>query len=776
VKVSTQNNSDFSEARVKEKLTLYDPVIRNLRITMKNSVFYKPEHPIFGHSINNLINALDTYFQSQNKLDIGILQNNLFFEDVSIKGNSDIYTDVAKYLHQRGLISLSFLRGIDIKEISDVFRLLREDGKTIRENGGILKYIPSTPHIKIKEIDYSALLAGTNSVEVTEEDYTISEEERIWQSLARIASETKFGKLPDSKVELLADFFKDGKKSASVLNKVYKDAVTKLHDDTVGKNIQDVIGKICKYFNEHRNPEEAKEIKLNVMSVVARLDPDLINIIFENTLVDGHNFDLSEEITKDFSDSYIAGFLETLISGEDSFNENLLKVFDKLTPDPNQANNVASMIADKLFQKRVINSDTLTKFQTSIREIFKNQPKSGFMSQLYQITVDSVINKKIDSLIYVARLSPLINKFVQSMEQGKLKKEKIWLLLNILWLENSADEFTKFSNKLLEVIPELLHSKDTARFREIMEFFTEKVRTEQKKDKNMAAAIHATIRKITTDESLDTLISFIPESGKEELLNIASILNKAKDRSPGMLVDAFLFNKNPAHRNRFRYIFARMREDISLEALNRLEYCQPHIMKDLFGILREFDPEKQHLIAKRFIRHENPQIRWEALDGYSPKTKKERYDVFVLYKSEKDQEVKKKVASVLLQTKSERIIGHLFNYTQKDFIKRRFLIKLVEVCGRVRSQESFTYLEKIITRKTFFNTKRKDDLRIAVATSLMRLQNPEATALVNVGIQSKSKRLREACQIMMKLAEHKMKRNRKRRSHVPQEVAYEAQR
>ena len=49
----------------------------------------------------------------------------------------------------------------------------------------------------------------------------------------------------------------------------------------------------------------------------------------------------------------------------------------------------------------------------------------------------------------------MINKFVQSIEEEKLKKEEIWLLLNILWLEDDPKAFKKFSNKLIEILPEL---------------------------------------------------------------------------------------------------------------------------------------------------------------------------------------------------------------------------------------------------------------------------------------------------------------------------------
>lgn len=287
----------------------------------------------------------------------------------------------------------------------------------------------------------------------------------------------------------------------------------------------------------------------------------------------------------------------------------------------------------------------------------------------------------------------------------------------------------------------------------------------------MAGEINEAINRITTEETLDSIISYIPEAFKEDLTNIAYILNQAKDRSPGLLLDAFLQNKNPAHRNKFKYIFSEMKEVISDEALNRLEYCNPRDMRDLFIILRKFNPENGHLIAKKLITHENARIRLEALDGFHPRTNEERRRVLELFKTEKDKEVKKRVAVVLLRTKKEGIIKILFKFVQRGFIQRRFLIKLVELCGLMRSLESFPYLKRILMKKPLFNTKRRDNLRITAATSLMRLQQPEAVSLVESSLNDRSKRLRGACEVMLKLDEKKKKKQM--HGQMKKRIAYE---
>ena len=728
-----------------EQLKTLDNVIKDFRIALKNSALYSPEHPLCNYSISNLKSTLDKWFITKDQLDLGMSQTSLFFNGEPINEKDERYRELANYLHMRGLIALSILKGVNDDELKDFFTLVRMNRKDIRENGGIGKNFPPNRHIKIKEIDYSALLQSAKNT-------APSDEAKTWQFLFQTAEESKSGDLPKSKIEFLLDFFKDVKQSAKTLNKVYREATAQLQDETAVDDIRKTIHQICQYLEQH-SVEKAKELKIRLMNVISQLHPDLVNILFEHTIGSEDNFDLVEAITKDFSEDYIAEFIESLVSNEDTFNENLLKVFDKLTPGSSKANNVVSQVAEKLFDKKIINPDTLSQLQMSIMEIFKRHPESDFMNQIYKITVDAVMNKKIDTLVYMARLSPLINKFVQSMEGEQMKTEKIWLLLNILWLENNAKEFKKFTEKLVTVMPELLDAKDLARIKDIVEFFTEKVRPEQKNDEGILQEIKEGLSKITNKKTIQILIGIVPEATQKGLEDIIYTLLRSESDSAKQLVDAFMSEKNTVHRNKFWFIFGRMRIEIAKEVVNRLEYCDSATVKDLFQILKECDPRKTQLAAKKLIGHKNAQIRWEALEVLEPKTEDEMGMVFKIYRKEKNASVKKKAASVLLRTENPDEIRRLFKHAGGGLFRRRTIFELVELCGNVQCQSSLVHLERIFNKRALFNTKRKDDLRIAAVTSASRLKTESAKKLVESGLNDKNPRVRETCEIILKLDE-----------------------
>ncbi|MFC1569939.1 hypothetical protein ACFL4L_06855 [bacterium] len=721
-------------------------IIKNLRLALKNSVFYPPEHPIFNFSINNFKNSLDKWLLDKDTLEIGFSKENLYLNGEQADEKSGFSEEVANYLHMRGMISISFGRGIESEELTEFFTVIRHDRKTILEQGGILKQLSRHPHIMIKEIDYTQLLEAPTVIKGE------TEEAEVWQFLMDIAKKTKEGELPESKVKFLDDFFTDTDKSVQTLNKIYHEAVTETHDEEAAEDMRKVIQQICAYFDE-KSPEKSKDLKFKLMNVISQLNPDLIGILFEKSASEDESFDLAETITKDFSESHIAEFIESLMSNEDTFNENLLKVFDKLAPNADKSDNIMGMVADRLFSKRIINPETLTKLQMSIQDIFKRHPESNFMNQMYKITVDAVMNQKIDTLVYVARLTPLINKFVQSVEEEELKKEELWLLLNILWLENSADEFKKFSEKLTTILPDLLNSEDVEQVKEIVEFFSEKTRPEQHRDKRMAREIQAGLNRITDNVTIHHLISLIPQAENKVIKNIAYILRKVESQASKMLIEAFLEEKNAAYRSKYRMLFPTLRRGLVKEVIDRFEYCEPHLAKDLFDIIRVCSQKKAHLVAKRMMIHSNAQVRWEAFKGFKPNNSEEIEEVFEYFRKEKHQAVKKQAAFILLGTNDEDIVSRLFKYSQGGFFRPRFLLQLVELCGNVRSELSYEYLTKIYYKKTFIYTGPHDRLRAAAITSLARLQTEKATEIVKSGLKDKSKRIRETSRLLMELKE-----------------------
>ena len=725
----------------KEKMNQLDLLIQNLSTTVKNSVLYSESHPVFEFSIKNLKASIEDWLGQEKDLELGISQDNILIGGKYLRESNALYAEVAEHFHSRGVIALYVSKGVEDKELTELFSFLKEDPRVIRKNGGINKNIKKLTHLRIKEIDYSELLASAREG-VTEE------EKDLWQSLASITEEMKKGVLPESKSEFLDQFLANDKKSSSALNKIYRDAVNKLEDEETSKNMQESIARMYEYFEKGVSEDEGKS-KKDLTRIISRLEPDLLVRLFNPATIDGKTFNLAEKITKGFSDDFIADFVGSLISEEGEVNENLLKVFDKLVPDVGKANNVASMVTDKLMQEKLIDTDSLSELQISIKEIFSVHPDNKFMSQMYKLTVDTFLDRKTASAIRSGRLASLVEGYIRAAKEGGFKKEQIELILNIIWHENDPGEFMKYGKKLVELFPTLLDPLDVGIIKEAVELFGEKLRPKQERDKSIIQDSDRVLKELTSAKVVDKIISAIPGSSDEEVEDMAYILGYSDAASTRGLIDMFLVEEDKMRRSKYGMLLSKMGGGISDNIVMRIKDSTSTATADLFKILQRSDPEKAHSIAKELVKNRSAEVRAEALKDYSIESKEDENAIYELLKKEKKPNVQDLAAAVLLKTGKEQTIKNLFEYAQKPFSGQRFLLRVIEICGELRIAGSVSFLGKVVEMRSFFNKGATNKLRIASVVSLGRIRTSLALEFIEKGLEDENENVRNLCRLIV---------------------------
>ena len=733
----------MNEGLSKEKLELFDSIIRSLSIAFKNSALYPPHHPAYESCVKNLKALLDKWFQQEEKIDVGITQDNLLINAKFVRESSDLYKEVAEYLHHAGIIALSFMKDADTGELAEFLEFIKNTSKTFTQKEDLLKSIPSTPHIKIKEIDYSMLLRSAK-------DEVSPDEKSLWEFLTRIDEGVKGGGLPESKVEFLMDFLKDTKKSSAILNKIYKDAQIRLDEEKTTKNIRKAAVSILKHF-EKSSTAEAKEARKELADIIARLDPNLVVKLFQEEEATAQGFDLSKEIIKDFSDDMLADFITSIISSQESLNENLLRLFDKLVPEEEKAGNVALLATDKLLEN--LDKDTFSKLRTSIQEALKAEPENKFMSQMYRLTVEAFVSKDVESASFVSKYPALVREFEESLNEENLRKEKIRLLLNIIWLEDDSQEFKKFCEALSGEFKEIITPEYIESVKEIIDLFTEKIRAEQREDERKAKEINNTLEKIITKENIDKIISFIPQADSRDLDDIKYICVKVKVFSGKRLLESLIAEEDPLNRNKFINILTAMDKEVVKDIGDRMDKIGSKdlaLFKDLFRALKNIDSQEAHLAAKRLLMNPQSIIRLEALKDFSPQTAEEETFIFEILNREKNNDVQNKIIAILAWSKDKYVIEKLFKKLEKGVLKKH-LPDLVKLCGDLKIQDALPYLEKILTKRPFFYTQGADNLRLACVVSLGQLGLTEARGIIEKALNDKSEAVRRMSRIILEL-------------------------
>jgi hypothetical protein len=704
----------MSKGLSKDRLELFNLVVQNLGTALKNSVLYSSDHPIFAFSVRNFKDSLDKWLAAGKDLTLGISTDSILLGGEFIDKKSELYREVAEYMHSRGVLAISFARGVELEELEGILKFLKEDVRTIREKGGIEPNIPPMPHISVKGIDYSSLLEGIGT-EIT------PEEEEIWNSLTEISTASKIETLPESKKEFIANFLKDTKRASHILNKVYKEAIIKLQDEETVRSMRESIARIYDYFS--KGSDDEREIaRGNIGKLISRLDPDLVVRLFDPAVIDGADFDLAREIVKDLSDEFLAEFIGSLMGRHDRFNENILKVLDKLVPGGARASNVASLVAGRMIDRNLLSSETLTEMQMSIKEVFGNHPDSNFMSEMYKLTVETFVDRKVGSTTFSRRLVPLVEEYVKAVRKEGLKRQEAELLLNIIWHEDDPGVFIRFSERFISIIPDLLELKDTERIRQAFELFSEDLRPEQKKDPEIRAQAERSLRAIDSHGLLEKLISFIPVLEMKALEDTISILDRSSFSPAKPMLDAFILENDVSKRNKLGFVIAGLHRKSADEIVASIAEAPPSLKGELFSILRKVSYEKSRTIAMDLIRHKDPVVREQALEGFVPVTDREKKMLISLIVRERSGRVRRKAIRSLLKTDDADVINALFRSAERRFFDRGLLLDVVRLAGETASKKAVPKLARLFLRKRIF--ERKEDLRMAALVSLGKIRDP----------------------------------------------------
>ena len=696
------------------EIKLFDSIVRSLNIAVESSALYNPSHPAVEQAVKNFKCHLDNWFSVHESLDAGVASDNLLLQNDFVREKNDLYRQVASYLHQRGVIALRISKGVELKELLDFFCLIVKDTKVIKEAGGIVSQMHSEGHIFIKEIDYSKFLAGDESAG----SGVTKEERNIWQELTSLDSSIGTDVLPESKLDFVMNFLKDQKKSSSLLNKVYKEALAKLEDRTVVNNFRSTFVRMLKYAQQ-QPPDSSSAIKQDLTKVIAGLNPDFVANLFSSGSEHDPAFNLSQDFLKDLPEDTIADFMASLIDSEGKMSDSLFKLFDKLVPQETSSGSLVATLADKLFEKKLLNKNTLSQLQVSIKELFDANSSNQFISQMYKLTVETLIDKSVSGK-NKGSLSALAQDCLGSLEESGLERQKIWLLLNILWQEDKPEEFKKFCNILIAACKKIIQPEYLLSIKDSVEFLSEKLKPEQSQNQEISGYAHLALGELTDKAVSAKIISFIPGLDNKAMSDVSYILAKSQS-APDLLLEAYILEKDKAIKERICSVIASLGPAAAASISQRFVTGigqEDSSLKELFDILKKLSPQEARKAARTMLQSKDPEMRLAGLGNFTPESEEDQNLLLGSFQNEESPQMKEKIIKLLVKTNSAPLLGKLFNIFTRSFFSRKYQLIFIRACGDLSANQAIPCLEQIVASRPFLDSKSKRELRVAAVVSL----------------------------------------------------------
>jgi HEAT repeat protein len=747
-----QSRKNTEEKITEGEIKLFDSIVRSLNIAVESSALYNPAHPAVEQAVKNFKGHLDNWLSVHESLDTGVASDNLLLQNNFVREKNDLYRQVAGYLHQRGVIALRISRGVELKELLDFFCLIVKDAKLIKRSGGIASQIPSAGHIFIKEIDYRKFLAGDESTStgVTEEERT------LWQELTSLDSSAGTDILPESKLDFVMHFLKDQKRSSSLLNKVYKEALAKLEDRTVVNNFRATFVRMLKYAQQ-QSPDSSSVIKQDLTKVIAGLNPDFVANLFSGEQEDDSAFNLGQDFLKDLPEDTIADFMASLIDSEGKMSDNLFKLFDKLVPQESSSGSLVATLADKLFEKKLLNKNTLSQLQVSVKELFEANSSSQFISQMYKLTVETLIDKSVSGKNKGSSLSALAQDCLESLEEPGLQRQKIWLLLNILWQEDKPEEFKKFCDILTAACKKIIQPEYLSSIKESIEFFSEKLKPQQSQNQEIAGYAHSALGELTEKAVAEKIISFIPRLDERGMPDVRSILAKSQ-WAPDLLIEAYVLEKNKAVKERICSVIAGLGPAAAASISQRFTAeigKEGSSLGELFDILKKLNPQEAHKAAQTMLQSKDLDTRLAGLENFMSESEEEKSLLLEIFQKEESTQVKEKIIGVLVKTNSAPLLNQLFIILSKRFSPRKYLLTYIRACGDFSVNQAIPCLEQVVARRPLLDNQAKRELRVSAVVSLGEIASPEAMIVLKKALNDRSESVRKIARLAVESCKDK---------------------
>jgi len=722
----------------KETIGRFDFLIKSFNTAIKNGMLYPSNHPVFMLSIKNLKQSLENWFRDEERLEMGMTQDNILLNSVYVKGRSDIFKEVAAFLHRRGVAALEIEKEVELTELADFINAVKHNPAVLREKGGVLGIMPAAPHLHVKILDYTDLL-GSATEEVEERKWD------VWPAICHIAEGAAGGELSESKLEILRGVLKNPDAAVSALKNVYKEATGRGEEEGMVKDMRKAFFKIVRHFGGDR--KEGSETEKKLADILAGLGPGIVVKVLEEGEVDGENVDLAKEITKDLSDDVLGGFISALLSQEGGVSENLFKLFNKMV-GKNRGKGVASSVIDNMMRKS-FDDTSLSQLQLSLQELVKTQSGNDFMSEVYQITINTLVSGSAGAMITRRKLGPLVGEFKELMREDNIKREEVRLLLNLLWREEEPEEFEKISKKVEKIFPSIVKASDTASIRNILEFFKDKLSDDRKNRSGIGSCAEKIISLVNDSGTVEKLITAIPGAADAVIDDLVFVFSRMEAVSRYRLIDFFLSIKDISVKDRLLDIFSRVGQDIGPEISKRIENADYADMKDLLNLLGSIDAAAARGVVKKLFTSKDPKIKASALKGFDAGTKEDRGLIFGMFLKERDREIKTAAIEMLVSSNDTTTIEKLFGVVRFRIGMGKYLVPLIRACGDKRTASSVPFLVKILLAKPFFNTAASDNARSAAAVSLGLIATPEALDAVRKGSGMNREAVRNMCRMVL---------------------------
>ena len=725
-------------------MQLLSEAVIELNISRKNVGIYPPGHIQIANSIERAFHILQQLFKIRQEMTLGVAEDTLLVGEDYLDQKNPAYRDFALSMNQQGIASVTFINGLDKKEIVRFNRILTTKPEDIRALGGINRVMAKVPisHIRIQSIDYGSFHA-TEEQEIFKTSSRDGKGQQsgshLWQDfVTQLLAGTLAG--PGQGVSLKHAEQIDPAELARLLNerKMDVNAAIESYDQIISTYVRGLAEK------EPLNPEQSTTIA-KTGALVKDLHPALrrqfLSVAFKNVAMGTAAHAEVEAVLGGFTDYMVIEMLEQASAEGREISPTLAALVSKLvqvrTDVPAEEQGKSKQLEKEFVDLASQAEDT--------RKLFDCEKYEKYVSDDYQ----TMLKRFSEDHMAAVGEFPL-KEYLQSLEDGCLDLQIGRALLAFLEENIDEEDYREFAQKIVALMPQFL---ETGNF-EILCDIVETVRRHST-DKPAAG-----IREIATEtrmfffapDFIDKVIGTVDLSMQEKG-EAASRLIQAlgPDTIPG-LMDMFSTEESVDGRPMLFHVLCLFGDPAVREAQKRL--CDPRAstVRNMLILIGHAGSPASIPLIEPLMKHKDQMVKIEALNALIKFKYPGAVDLLREAMHDKNKDFafqaialagKHRITDVAedLVSRIKRIV--LF---ESDYVEHEEIIRAL---GNIGDARVIPKLEKLARATWSLYPQSHMHMKKVIYKSLAQYPREKISGLLKIGKKLNNSQIRRTCRNLM---------------------------
>jgi hypothetical protein len=428
-------------------------VARALLAAVRNWTIYPSEHPTVGASVDRLAAAIGGSTLGA-AFSIGVTPDTLMVEGFAADPGQAGFAEAAAMLHDRDILTLSFIGEVSADTIHAFLRVLTMDSAERRRRGGPARIWAAEGHesVVIEQIDYEKVLAREEG-QIPEP----AKRDDLWRSIVLSISGGQKGMFDQASQERLLAISGSPADISDLATAVAAPKCTTDGSPMITSQAATVLAAFRHLTSivSVMTPDRMPEVMSHMATAATQLDPHVIMQVMQSA-DDPNAVPVVAGMAAAFDDVKVAQLLATALALDGHASDRLATIFNTIAPDEDRKRRVLTMTRSMLSETDFGRSGQFQVLWASTEELLVSYNDTPFVSETYRNALDGVGGRA--EMLAAGELPPDLPEWMESLGQASVRLLSVRLLIDLFSIEEDPKRAEEMAPDLSALAEDLLMS------------------------------------------------------------------------------------------------------------------------------------------------------------------------------------------------------------------------------------------------------------------------------------------------------------------------------